>query len=947
MIIANSAVGTVFAKVYSARLITMASGCKNPSVAWIVCVVIASLTAKGYGWNLPASYYQGAGGAGAGGGYFGGRGESTLNNQGLAGASAGSWNAGGVGGGGGFPSQGQTGAGASSGVDRAASFGGNQWSAGGDGRGLGGGVAPGGVSTGGGDLGAGGTGFQQGGTGAGVGGSGSGAPLGAGSGSGFGYNGQAGGFGGSNFGQGQFAPHNTNGVASGASGFGGSFGGSGGKYGPSGHHHGYRHPTTYAGRPMTHVYPVSGWPWHGVGYVYRVPVAHINPDGSYGFSYYTPHSARDETGHANGNVEGTYGFQNDGAKHNFSFNAAPDVDLRSSIGDTRLGGLNPDEYGPQSVHSRGRLPLIPATSFDGAADEQTRTADGLPVSVEQSTGANSWSTRSGIDGAGSEGGSDDSSLSVVGLPKATTEAGDASQPTARDQVVRGSTEHSANELDGRRLGGFDGTATTVRPLGGSVEQVGALPVNDVPSYSNEIDRNGVQYNGGVGNVPVDRSYQFGYQTPDATREESADQAGNVRGSFSYNNEAGRNDLQYVAGTGMGFRPTGGSLSVPNGLPGDNGQRFGPATGAGGVFGVDGGRSLGAGSQGAQVGGGLGGAFGGSDAGFGGDGRSVATGDQGAPLGGTAGSGFGMDGRSLAFGSQGSQLGGGVGGGFGTGAGNGFGADGRPLGSGTGDGVDGRGFGSQPGGGFGAGSGAGFGADGRPLGFGNQGTQTSTGSGAGFGADGRPLGFGNQGTQTSSGTGSGFGADGRPLGFGNQGTQTSSGTGSGAGFGADGRPLGFSNQGTQSGGDGVGGAFGTGSGSGFGAGGFGNQGASGAAFGADRRRLGFGNQGIQFGAGGNGASFGGSDGRSFGFGNQGGQGFATADRGLQAATTRNPVTRSPSAGSFDGSGLSSADEGEESTTLNAPDDSEQRNTFGGFGDVSRAGLFTNANRRLVQ
>ena len=71
---------------------------------------------------------------------------------------------------------------------------------------------------------------------------------------------------------------------------------------------------------MTHVYPAGGWPWHGVGYVYRVPVAHINPDGSYGFSYYTPHSARDETGHANGNVEGTYGFQNDGAKHNFSFN---------------------------------------------------------------------------------------------------------------------------------------------------------------------------------------------------------------------------------------------------------------------------------------------------------------------------------------------------------------------------------------------------------------------------------------------------------------------------------------------------------------------------------------------------------------------------------------------------------------------------------------------------
>uniref|UniRef100_A0A182JYI4 Uncharacterized protein n=1 Tax=Anopheles christyi TaxID=43041 RepID=A0A182JYI4_9DIPT len=948
------------------------------------------LTAKGCAWNLPASYYQGAGGSS--GGYFGGRRESVLNNQGPAGANAGSWNGGGVDGGaaGSFPSQGQFGGGVAGGVDRTSGFGGNQWG-GGDSRALGRGVAPGGVSTADDNLGAGGTGFQQGGLGGGVGGGSSGAPLGAGS--GFGYNspGNAGGLGSSNQAhQGQFTPHNTNGLASASNGFGGPFGAAGTGFGPGGQYNGNQHPKSYAGGPPAQPWGygpaaglgghgVSRWPWPGVGYVYRVPVAHINPDGSYSFSYYTPHSSREETGHSNGNVEGSYGFQNDGAKHNFSFTAAPDVDLRSSIGDARAGTPNPDEYGPQSVHSRARLPLVPGTPFEGAVDEQTRTADGFPVSVERSQDRDRWPTRSGIDGVGSdvlmqnsEAGNDESSLAVVGLPKASTEASDASQPTTRDQVVRGSTEPKvnynggANELDGR-LAGFDGTATTARPLGGSVEQVMARPVNDVPSYSNDIDRNGMQYNGGVGTIPVDRSYRFGYQTPDATRQEAADRAGNVRGSFSYNNEAGRNDLQYVAGAGMGFRPTGGSLSVPNGLPGagstaggttgprtsegdlsgPNGQRFGGGGGGGGGGGrafVDDGRSLSSGNQGAQVDGGLGGAFGGSDTGFGGDGRLTGTGNQGVQLGGAAapGAGFGSDGRPSTFGSQGPQLGGA----FGTGSGAGFGTDGRTPGSGT-----------Q----FGLGPGTGFGTDARALGSGGVGS----GSGNGFGVDGRALGL-QPGGGLGTGTGAGFGGDGRPLIFGSQGTQTNRGTGTGGGgFGADGRPLAFGNQGTQGGG-----AFDTGTGTGFGTGDFGNQGTqsgggtpSGAAFGADGRRFGLGNQGTPFGAGGTGSTFGSSDGRSFGFGNQGRQGFSTADRGNQG-TTHNPVTRSPSAGAFNGSarsGLSPVDavqrglpatsassnvDAEESSTVNG-DDLEQTTTFGGYGDISSTGLFTNANRRLIQ
>uniref|UniRef100_A0A182MP55 Uncharacterized protein n=1 Tax=Anopheles culicifacies TaxID=139723 RepID=A0A182MP55_9DIPT len=545
----------------------MAFRYKHPLLTWMVLLFAGVITQQGYGWNLPTTYYQGAGS----GGYFGDRGAGSLSNQGQGGASAGSWNGGAVGssGGGGFQ-------GVSGGLDQTVGFGANQWT-GGDGVRAPGGVA-GGVGTAGDSLGADGT--------------GSGASLAAGSEGGVGYNNQGnfGNFGSSNVGVDQFTPHHPNGAVPDAN---GSFGPSGAGFGAGGHYHGSRPTTSTFGTPHTQSwrygspasYGAARWPWQG--YVYRVPVAHINPDGTYSFSYYTPHSAREETGHSNGNVEGTYGFTNDGAKHNFSFSAVPDVDLRTNFDASRGGFLNPAEYGPQSVHSRARLPLVPQTTLQPGADEQVRTE--VP---------NSWSSRSDVDGSGN----DQSSLSVVGLPRTSTVATDVSQPTGtttdRNQIVRGSTESggvtnlegSVSQPNDASLGS-DGTVTVAPQLGGSVEHVVTRPENEVPTYSNEIGTadGGYVPLGGVGSnaprvgtVSPDRSYRFGYQTPDATREESADQAGNVRGSFSYNNAAGRNDLQYVAGAGMGFRPTGGSLSVPNGLAGA-GSVTGGSTGGDGRY----------------------------------------------------------------------------------------------------------------------------------------------------------------------------------------------------------------------------------------------------------------------------------------------------------------------------------------------------------------------------
>lgn len=63
----------------------------------------------------------------------------------------------------------------------------------------------------------------------------------------------------------------------------------------------------------------------------------------------------------------------------------------------------------------------------------------------------------------------------------------------------------------------------------------------------------------------DASYQLSYNTGEHAREENSDAAGNVQGKYSYVDEAGQHDLSYIAGPEIGFKVTGGSLAVANGL----------------------------------------------------------------------------------------------------------------------------------------------------------------------------------------------------------------------------------------------------------------------------------------------------------------------------------------------------------------------------------------------
>lgn len=57
----------------------------------------------------------------------------------------------------------------------------------------------------------------------------------------------------------------------------------------------------------------------------------------------------------------------------------------------------------------------------------------------------------------------------------------------------------------------------------------------------------------------DGSYNFKIDTDNYQREESSDSSGNVKGRYSYKDDAGTHDLSYVAGKETGFVTTGGSL----------------------------------------------------------------------------------------------------------------------------------------------------------------------------------------------------------------------------------------------------------------------------------------------------------------------------------------------------------------------------------------------------
>jgi Insect cuticle protein len=60
-------------------------------------------------------------------------------------------------------------------------------------------------------------------------------------------------------------------------------------------------------------------------------------------------------------------------------------------------------------------------------------------------------------------------------------------------------------------------------------------------------------------IDTDGSYNYEFNTGNHAKQEVSDSAGNVRGRYSYVDEAGQHDLSYISGDSTGFLVTGGSL----------------------------------------------------------------------------------------------------------------------------------------------------------------------------------------------------------------------------------------------------------------------------------------------------------------------------------------------------------------------------------------------------
>ncbi|XP_058123489.1 fibroin heavy chain-like [Anopheles ziemanni] len=707
------------------------------------------------------------------------------------------------------------------------------------------------------------------------------------------------------------------------------------------------------------------YPWQGTGYVYRVPVAHVNPDGSYGFSYQTPHSTREEAGDSNGNVDGNYGFNNDGAKHNFSFSAGPDVDLRTGFG-RNPSEIDPTDFGPQSVHSRGRVP----TFLRNGADGWEGTIGGTPVTTgrPQGNGADGPSTTSG---ANSSNGPDDSTLRVLGLPTTSPSTGGS---TPRDQTVRGTTEAYSNPNAGNQLGVVRNTAT-VSPIGSSNDRTTSSGIDEdglTTQQDTEDSTDSVNSLRGSFNQATDGSDSQTTRRPQQSPIEQvvARPENDPRGSFANNNLGGPNDLQFPAGTGVGFRPTGGSLDDPNGLRnrassslGPNGvgsQTAGPRRDGSYPFGYQAPAST---QQGAANGAGnVRGPFAynnpaGRNDGFRSDGSFSAPNGLGpagvSPPGGAGGvlgaGGFrgpGYDGR-YQFGyrapdserEESSDGAGNVRGSYAynneagrndlqyvAGPGTGFRPTGGSLSVPNGLGGAGNGFGSgsSPGSGNGFGSGGapgagkGFGSGGAPRAGNGFGSGGGLGAGNGYGSGGAPGAGNGYGSGGGLGAGNGFGSGGAP-GAGN-GFGSGGGLGAGNGYGSGGAPgagNGFGSGGAPGAGNGFGSGGGPGAGNGFGSGGApgaGNGFESGGALGA----------GNAFGSGG-------------GFNNRGGLGGPST-------VTRSPQDVLPSGRWNTGNGAFATTSGSlqpdsASTSRNVADES----TTGNFDDTQQTTTFGNGGR----
>ncbi|XP_022914393.2 probable serine/threonine-protein kinase clkA isoform X2 [Onthophagus taurus] len=269
----------------------------------------------------------------------------------------------------------------------------------------------------------------------------------------------------------------------------------------------------------------------------------LNPDGSYKFGFKTDDQSRDESGDANNNVQGSYSYNNSAGSHDLSYVAGSVTGFKPTGGSLAIpNGL------PSAMNNMSPINNNP-TGFNQQAPSQGSNTNTLAYGSLNPDGSYKFGFKT-----------DDQSRD---------ESGDA------NNNVKGSYSYK-NSAGSHDLSYVAGSETGFKPTGGSLSVPNGLPsatnnmspINNNPTGSNQqapsqgSNTNTLAY----GSLNPDGSYKFGFKTDDQSRDESGDANNNVQGSYSYKNSAGSHDLSYVAGSETGFKPTGGSLAIPNGLP---------------------------------------------------------------------------------------------------------------------------------------------------------------------------------------------------------------------------------------------------------------------------------------------------------------------------------------------------------------------------------------------
>ncbi|XP_044734180.1 collagen alpha-2(I) chain-like isoform X2 [Chrysoperla carnea] len=320
-----------------------------------------------------------------------------------------------------------------------------------------------------------------------------------------------------------------------------------------------------------------------------------NPDGSYSFSYNAGDSTRQESGDANGNVQGSYSFRNEAGNNDLAYIAGAET------GFVATGGSLATPNGLGNVGPSGAIPAATpnVATLGGAAPEAGDDGDdgsykGSTPEVGDSGDDGSYKPSTVDAGdSGSDDGSyrpstiDESGVQVVedgrytpsgnepgddgddGSYKPSTvdispPGNDGSYTPSADENVQGPIGPSTAEAgDDGDDGSYKPSTVDISPPGDDGSYTPSADENgQTPIDNGDIQRTNTQANTG------DASYSFSIDTDDYKRQESGDANGNVQGSFSYRNSVGTHDLQFVAGSETGFQPTGGSLSVPPGLTED-------------------------------------------------------------------------------------------------------------------------------------------------------------------------------------------------------------------------------------------------------------------------------------------------------------------------------------------------------------------------------------------